>query len=397
MPSSKKKGQRRFNKANSETTSTALSTANPSAGADARAQRIHAAIRVKYKSRWEGMITNINQLQRGDPRVVDWSRAVDWSRVENKCSELFADISRLHRKEWKSRTGQDQPSMDMLSVFRGAERIFCLRGIARFFLKDYEGAISDLTNALARHQEMVLKEWSQESWVLNAAILFHYRGLSHKHIGNMDKAVVDMRAACATYHDQRLRGTDFDYSDEKCRIQTVSRTLEIMALQKAGAPRPHYDKGEIKKIENELRINRYDPANLKCQKCGKNDQPDCLQSCAKCRIPPWYCSRECQSQDWSDHKVYCCSETNVPIFLPDCSRAQMELAMEQVGGTITCRYRDCMFAILNDPSNDRCFVSLWDAEVFFLPSELDLVPDKYKDLAKDRAHGMMDLNGGFDA
>lgn len=45
-----------------------------------------------------------------------------------------------------------------------------------------------------------------------------------------------------------------------------------------------------------------DPDQCTCQKCGKSDQG--YQRCSKCK-EVYYCSRECQKDDWKTHKKIC--------------------------------------------------------------------------------------------
>ena len=51
------------------------------------------------------------------------------------------------------------------------------------------------------------------------------------------------------------------------------------------------------------------PTTKECRHCFKKD---CMKKCGKC-MSVWYCSRECQAKDWSEHKKVCGLEAGVDI------------------------------------------------------------------------------------
>ena len=42
-----------------------------------------------------------------------------------------------------------------------------------------------------------------------------------------------------------------------------------------------------------------------CANCGKHDFEKIFKVCSKCRNPK-YCSKECQRENWNEHKHHCC-------------------------------------------------------------------------------------------
>ena len=44
--------------------------------------------------------------------------------------------------------------------------------------------------------------------------------------------------------------------------------------------------------------------DYKCWNCSDDEHPETIQKCARC-FTAYYCSRECQIADWSNHKLEC--------------------------------------------------------------------------------------------
>ena len=148
-----------------------------------------------------------------------------------------------------------------------------------------------------------------------------------------------------------------------------------MTLQKRSSKRPHYSDKERLDLEQPRTWHwPVCPEPVYAEKMTTISQGVSLSTCSKCKHV-WYCSKACQKQDWNQgHKKIC----GAPIFIPDEQRAQLECTDDiLIIKTHSGHIRVTLLYLLTG----RFFETLTDCDVYFIPSEMALVPDKYRDYA----------------
>jgi hypothetical protein len=184
---------------------------------------------------------------------------------------------------------------------------------------------------------------------------------------------------------------ELQQTDEKLQRDEL---LATYARQKLGASRPHRTDEDRRKIERELRINIYSSEEYCCTGCAAAGTSETtLRLCARCQRA-WFCSRECQEQAWEAEHKRVCSKKPRPLFAHDDEKEGVEESFEDweklVGSWGEGR---CFHALVRDTATGRLFESLTDRDMYFLPSELKLVPKKFKTDAElfIAARSMQDL------
>jgi tetratricopeptide (TPR) repeat protein len=338
-----KKGLRHIRRAREQMTTTTLSTANFGNGTVTKeqAEAFRRDIAAKYTKRWNTMFLKCEDSDVG-------------------YTSVFRDISRIHRHEWKRIMGLDDLMLDSLAVYDHLGLVFYFRGCARKRSGDFDGAIDDLTLALET-------AFSASRYYCAGAFLERARCYRSK--GDFDKAIVDFwacRAICLT--------SKVKEREEKCSgcEKELLETLILQAKQRNGSARPLFTKKQQYMIERDLSINSYNLKMYECENCGSTDLTTLVEQGFDTRCGSWYCSVRCQKQAWaSGHKEVC--DRCKPYFFQDSYRAIFEGKFDE---------SDVVAGCLFDDISGRIFDGLTNRELFFLPSEVDLVPQKFKKVAE---------------
>jgi len=89
---------------------------------------------------------------------------------------------------------------------------------------------------------------------------------------------------------------------EELSQQTDWKQLVETQLKSTFANDEEARRKEIQRLAETYCLDQYDEVNTKpkCEVCA-NEAPT---RCSRCRVA-WYCSRQCQEQDWKRHKPAC--------------------------------------------------------------------------------------------
>lgn len=88
------------------------------------------------------------------------------------------------------------------------------------------------------------------------------------------------------------------YRNPDFRITEIMNGVIFRIAKMHGAPMTIKDHADVMRAKGK-------DAPLVCDGCGTKPAKDAkLSKCARCKVR-WYCSRECQTTDWSSHKASC--------------------------------------------------------------------------------------------
>ena len=126
--------------------------------------------------------------------------------------------------------------------------------------------------------------------------LLDYRGQAHYRLGATKKATADLKAAVNTFILSECP------QNQWCWI--LSRYMIVLAKEKIGHSRPHYNRKERNNLYKLLRIKQYAPYNFFCKMC--QHQPKEMTALKACPCDKaWYCDSVCQRNHFKEHKKFC--------------------------------------------------------------------------------------------
>lgn len=241
---------------------------------------------------------------------------------------------------------------DLEDMMKGDVRIaiepevdaYHLRSLAYLNLNMYEECIEDCTQGLQCGL-------SKQASFYEVAFLMK-RGISLKHLGRLNEAIIDYRAAVAAF-----RLTTQTWPGWPTLEDATKGLFFATCDQKIGLPRPHFSIEERDSLLKELDLGIYQEDQLKCLQCGQSSI-NALCMCTGCRRA-WFCDQECQRKAWkSGHKKMC----KAPLFhvlVGDADEMRREIAED---GFITVFHGHEPAAIMQDPASGELFNSLRDNE-----------------------------------
>lgn len=246
---------------------------------------------------------------------------------------------------------------------------FTRRGWARTQLGKYEEAIVDLTEAVNYGE---LWKVQRPDFIRKRVIILSARAKCYEATGEPEKTIVDLEACCAV-----IRSDDW-VDDPKELLVSQDQLLRVMARRKVGSPRPHYNKEERKSLERKFAVGRCADAIFSCHACGKDQTLDNdikLRLCGRCE-QVWYCSKECQTSSWLQHREECSTESKIPIVIADKYKTAIMASFDSMGVGSIQSGKGVPDAIVRDSTTGRMFGSLSDNDVYFVPSEAGFIPKK---------------------
>ena len=139
-------------------------------------------------------------------------------------------------------------------------------------------------------------------------ILLHM-GIPLYNIGKRCAAMVIYRGLAAmirlSLHNRDV--VHISQYEQDTYVHSVMQILDILVAHKMrrNAHRPFFSRTRIDCIEEEeLGIGIYSEGKYKCNECGVGRDCVCLSKCNGCKRV-WYCSKECNKNTWSRHKLVC--------------------------------------------------------------------------------------------
>lgn len=176
-----------------------------------------------------------------------------------------------------------------------------------------------------------------------------------------DKAVADLKAA-------------FLLSDEhEFKAKALTSLFDALGRQRSHLPRPHFTNRERMRLCQELQIHMFAKEKYKCLACNKTT--DSLLRCTGCD-QVWFCSRTCQKKVWKSIHKKDCGNKKPAIVLKDRDRALESSVDCNPFGSFASFDNGLCLGVVRDKSTGRLFDSLTDRDIYFIPSEMNLLPSK---------------------
>jgi tetratricopeptide (TPR) repeat protein len=283
---------------------------------------------------------------------------------------LLSEIERIYRYEWKKTFGTHALALDSLSVFEYIASTLETRGFARQCSENFDGAIDDFTLAV-----------EADGLLFEKASALRRRGHCLLLKGSFKPALVDFQAALAALDplERPLKSLHLEtWSD--CQ-QYMFRGAVLQAKQEKSDTRPLFSKKQRYKIGEALRAGLYDVRQFCCADCGSKNIPNACEAgfCSRCELV-CFCSAECHQKAWKCQLRRKCFRLHCsPYCIHDSDRA----AIEELVAYDTHGFHVMVFdAPFGQEHTGRIFEALSNRDVYFLPSELDLVPEDQKESAE---------------
>ena len=249
-------------------------------------------------------------------------------------------------------------------------------------LKDYRGAIETAIQTLSILPPISDEDPSPHPMEIQfvAWIAFAHAGL-----GNFESAATMYRCYAAAkryltfyrdnYHPRCAKILQDGCDDVEAKVALNVARSKIQQ----GAPRPFFDLSELHMYEKELGAGMYSNDYFKCCSCGVARDKKRLNLCSGCRRI-WYCSTECQVDDWNIHKRYCKGRWRKVPFDIDRShedRIRTMVAEDPGGVALFRRYGNQMIVGCIDPDTDEVFDALTDRPFFAATTNDESVTTTY--------------------
>ncbi len=212
------------------------------------------------------------------------------------------------------------------------KRLLYIRSTLHMSMGNQKNALKDLTKALkidpnyttARDARVCV--WAGTNLKDNTTIHREYETIvSEYHPDNRGLNVAYAWLAITTFKDPKLGTYEKAKSYYEKSLKASSRydaiygkrkkeeeppVLEQLKVQFASLhanPRALKSRKDLDSVQVEIQGDPTSKLKHSCLKCGNREKKDGggkLMKCARCKSVS-YCSRECQREDWKEHKVYC--------------------------------------------------------------------------------------------
>lgn len=198
-------------------------------------------------------------------------------------------------------------------------------------------------------------------------------------VERLDGAILDLRGCCAaacSANNETKKTLQWCVGPAGLALSENGHILELLGRKKLalGTKRPHHTGEGGESLEKELGLNACEDKECRCGACSNDNSSENvkLRLCTCCR-QVWRCSRERQTAAWrASHKGARFKGTCIGKS-PDEEKAHVdEASCEGIVCSANNSGQPAARSVARGALTGRCFESLSDVDMLFLPLELGL-------------------------